>query len=208
MKAFPRSRYWCFALVAGGGLAWDLLSKSWVFRELGYEFHSSEWQLAFPLLWGRFQLRLTTRFNEGALFGIGQGYGWLFAVISVLAVSGILYWLFRRGEARSAWLTVTLALVSAGALGNLYDRLHLHGCTDPGGRPRYGVRDFIDCTIPGLKFEPPFSLRLIPEYEWPTFNFADSFLVAGACMLALNAFFGDASCQKPAARGPIPCGGP
>jgi len=187
MTPVPRGRYWCFGLVAGCGLACDLATKSWVFQVLGYEFHSSSWSLDFPLLWGRFSLRLTTRFNEGALFGIGQGYGWLFALMSVLAVVFMVYWLFVRGEARSAWLTVALALVTAGALGNLYDRLYLHGCTDFNGNPRRGVRDFIDCTIPGVQFEAPFSLRLVPEYDWPVFNLADSFLVAGAVMLGVYA---------------------
>ena len=63
------------------------------------------------LLWGRFEIRLTTLFNEGALFGIGQGFSWLFAALSILAVAGIVYWLFVRGEARSWWLTVTLGLI-------------------------------------------------------------------------------------------------
>lgn len=35
MKAVPASRYWCFAILAGGALAWDLFSKWWVFDELG-----------------------------------------------------------------------------------------------------------------------------------------------------------------------------
>ena len=60
-----------------------------------------------------------TLFNQGALFGIGQGLGWLFAALSILTAAGIVYWLFIRGEARSWWLTVTLGLILAGALGNL-----------------------------------------------------------------------------------------
>src|SRR5215472_13647220 len=143
MKAVPTSRYWCFCLLAAGCLAIDLVSKSWVFAALGAPGGKSRWSWGSNLLWGRFEFRLTTVFNKGALFGIGQGYSWLFALLSLVAAAGIVYWLFVRGHASSWWLTVTLALILAGALGNLYDRLHLHGWRDPDGTPLYGVRDFL-----------------------------------------------------------------
>ncbi len=188
MKAVPASRYWCFGLLVSGGLAADLVSKSWVFAELGAPDRSSEWFCRTDFLWGRFEFRLTTLFNEGALFGIGQGMSWLFAVLSILAAGGIVYWLFIRGEARHWWLTVTLGLILAGALGNLYDRLHLHGWTKPDGRPQHGVRDFLDCTIPGIAFTGSIRPRLVREYHWPVFNIADVCLVSGAVMLTLYSF--------------------
>src|SRR5579864_51021 len=151
MKGVPSSRYWGFGILAAGGLASDLLSKSWVFSELGAPHRDSDLSFATDFLWGRFEFRLSTVFNKGALFGIGQGFSWLFALLSIVAVAGILYWLFVRGHARSWWLTITLGLILAGALGNLYDRLHLHGWTKPDGQPQYGVRDFLDCTIPGIE---------------------------------------------------------
>jgi signal peptidase II len=167
------------------GVASDLLSKSWVFAFLGGANRGSAWTWGTDFLWGRFEFRLFTLFNQGALFGIGQGLGWLFAALSVLAVAGIVYWLFIRGQARSWWLTVTLGLILAGALGNLYDRLHLHGWTDADGNPQQGVRDFLDCTIPGLAFEGSWLPRLKREYRWPVFNLADVYLVTGAIMLTL-----------------------
>jgi len=185
MKAVPRSRYVCFLLLAAGGIASDLVSKAWVFAQLGGENRSSAWSWGTDFLWGRFEFRLSTVFNRGALFGIGQGLGWLFAALSVLAAAGIVYWLFVRGEARSWWLTVTLALILAGALGNLYDRLHLYGGTGADGKPQQGVRDFLHCTIPGFEFRGSYWPRLKREYQWPVFNLADVYLVTGAIMLTL-----------------------
>ena len=207
MTAVPASRYWCFGILAAGGLASDLLSKWWVFSQLGAPHRDSDWTYATDFLWGRFEFRLSTVFNKGALFGIGQGFSWLFALLSVLAVAGILYWLFVRSQARSWWLTITLGLIVAGALGNLYDRLHLHGWTNAQGKPQYGVRDFLNCTIPGIEFASPLRPRLRPEYHWPVFNLADVYLVTGAIMLTLYSFVvpPSAGSQKdPAARGGNP----
>ena len=187
MRAVPISRYWGFGILAAGGVAADLYSKTKVFAELGGPHRSSDWSWGCHFLWGRFEFRLTTLFNEGALFGIGQGYSALFAALSVVAAGGILYWLFVRGEARSWWLTVTLGLILAGALGNLYDRLHLHGWTKADGTPA-GVRDFLDCTIPWLEFAGSIRPRLVRGHQWPVFNFADMFLVTGAIMLTLYSF--------------------
>src|SRR5262249_22271595 len=152
MRGVPVGRYWCFGILAVAGVASDLISKAWVFAELGAPERSSDLLCRSNFLLGRVEFRLTTVFYQGALFGIGPGFSWLFAGLSVVAAGGILYWLFVRGEARSLWLTITLGLVLAGALGNLFDRLHLHGWTKPDGTPQYGVRDFLDCTIPGIEF--------------------------------------------------------
>ncbi len=198
MRAVPASRYWCFAVLAVGGIASDLVSKARVFAELGAPERSSGWFCRTDFLWGRFEFRLTTVFNQGALFGIGQGFSWLFAGLSVVASAGIIYWLFVRGEARSWWLTVTLGLILAGAMGNLYDRLHLHGWTKADGSPQYGVRDFLDCTIPGVEFSGSLRPRLVPEYHWPVFNLADVYLVTGAIMLTLYSFLVPPRKEKPA----------
>lgn len=188
MNSVPKSRYWCFALLVLSGLAWDLGSKSWVFGTLGYPNGVSDWSWSCGLLWGTFTIRFFTHFNQGALFGIGQGMSLVFAGLSLVAVTAVVYWLFVYRAAQSWWLTVTLGLITAGALGNLYDRLYLHGCV-AGGHPMYGVRDFIECTIPWIGIERnPFRMHLIPEWVWPIFNFADTYLVTGAIMLALHSF--------------------
>ena len=125
-------------------------------------------------------LGFRTSLNEGALFGFGQGYSTAFAVVSVVAALFILYWLFVVGEARDRLLCIALGLVTAGILGNLYDRLGWHGLLWPDFQPgRAGqsilaVRDFIHFTV--------------GSFEWPTFNLADSFLVCGAALLVWHSF--------------------
>jgi signal peptidase II len=105
---------------------------------------------------------------------MGQGKSWLFATLSVLAIAGILYWLFVAKAARDLLLTLTLAGISAGILGNLYDRLGLWGGETPDGQTIYAVRDWI--------------LFRYGKHTWPNFNIADSLLVCGACVLILHAW--------------------
>ncbi len=181
MKPVPANRFLCFFLFAIGGLSWDLYSKSTVFNSLGYPASSSDWVQTYLGGWTTFCLY--TNFNPGALWGIGQDYTWLFSGLSVVAAIGVIYWLFVARAARSLWLTVSLALIMAGTLGNLYDRLGLHGCVDPmTGSRKYAVRDFLLLT-----FGPP-DLAMPDRFHWPVFNFADVFLVTGAIMLVLQSF--------------------
>lgn len=174
------------------GVLLDLGSKSWIFSALGMpgeykyrddpELHAT-WWIAEDLF--GFQ----TSLNQGALFGIGQGKVGLFAAFSCVAITGILGWLiFFRGLS-SRFLTITLGMITAGILGNLYDRLGLHGLKwnyadsfhSPPlhqiGDPVYAVRDWI--------------LVMIGSYHWPNFNIADSLLVCGAILIGIFAFFVD-----------------
>jgi signal peptidase II len=117
--------------------------------------------------------------NEGALFGIGQGRVWLFVVLSIAAAIAIPLWLFRYGAARDAWLTFALGCVMAGVLGNLYDRLGLHGEVWPAngeraGETAYAVRDWM-------------LWQANNRWRWPNFNVADSLLVVGAGVMLLHA---------------------
>ncbi len=191
MTSVPVSRYVCFLLVASSGLAWDLYSKSAVFADLGYSDLDRQIVVvpgkhvifdappgthgaSIPYLNGWTKFRLFPNFNPGALWGIGPKHTWLFACFSVLAVLAVVYWLFGHRAAISWWLTVSLSLILAGTLGNLCDRIGLHGCTDAAGQPIRAVRDFLFFTFGG--------------YHFPIFNFADSFLVTGAIMLILHSF--------------------
>lgn len=180
MKPAPLKRHICFWLIVAVGLTADLLSKSLVFSELGFPNRQSQWRWTLD---GKDVFYFHTTFNQGALWGLGQGWGWLFALVSVGAVCGILYWLFIRGAAASLWLTITLGLVMAGTLGNLYDRLYLHGCVyAPTGEPLYGVRDFLQMNLPLASFTP------LNDLQWATYNVADVFLITGAVMLFLQSF--------------------
>ncbi len=161
---------------------WDLYSKSLIFTQLGFpgrqgKVHHWLGQLS--------TFSLYTSFNEGALWGVGQGYAWLFAALSVVAVFVILYVLLGTPAGRSNWLTFALCLVLGGTLGNLYDRLGLHGCINAEtGRPYLAVRDFL--------------LFTFGTYSWPVFNYADVFLVTGTGMLVAYSFWSERQAAKQA----------
>jgi len=102
-------------------------------------------------------------YNEGAAFSfLGDATGWqrwMFAALALVVSSGMAWWLSRT--ARNDWRTaLPFALVIGGALGNLVDRI------------RFGhVVDFIQWYW--------------RDHYWPTFNVADSAIVAGAIALLL-----------------------
>jgi signal peptidase II len=186
----PASRVVLFVLLTVAALTVDLFSKSIVFNDLGYPgadpnptaagkherfgFPTTREGESVPYIHfdGWIQFRLLTSFNKGALWGLGQDYTWLFAGLSMAAVIGIPVWLFGFSAARSLWLTIALALILGGTLGNLYDRIGLHGCRDSQGAPLPAVRDFL--------------LFTFGTFHWPVFNFADVFLVTGASMLVVH----------------------
>ena len=171
-----------FALLALGGAAADLWTKHWAFRRLGMPGTGPPWVLIPGVL------RLETSLNEGALFGLGDGLSGLFAGLSVVALAGILWWVAWGRAWQDRWLIVALGLVSAGVLGNLYDRLGLHQLRwhtvvlNPdatvrhyAGDPVYAVRDWIH-------------VHYYDRFDWPIFNLADSMLVCGVLMLLVHAY--------------------
>ena len=73
MKAVPRNRYIAFVAIAAIGCFVDLVTKQWIFAQMGMPFDQpSHWLV--PEIFG-----FTISLNEGALFGIGQGQVPLFA---------------------------------------------------------------------------------------------------------------------------------
>lgn len=182
------TRYGLFFLLAAGGLWADLATKEWIFSKLGLPGEQPVWWII-PQVFG-FQ----TSLNEGALFGLGQGWSLIFAFVSILFAAAVMAWLFLLGAARSRFLTCTMALITAGILGNLYDRLGLHRLRWPettamhqAGEPVYAVRDWI--------------LVMIGRWPWPNFNIADSLLVCGVFLLLLQALF-FAESDAATAKGP------
>ena len=70
------------------------------------------------LLWGAVYLNLTR--NSGAAFSLGSDYTFVFPIIAVIVLAGIV-WLSRR--LRSVAWGVALGLIAGGAVGNLGDRI-------------------------------------------------------------------------------------
>lgn len=167
MKAVPANRYITFFSIAVVGCLVDLATKNWIFNQPGMSEGRTWW------IW-QDVFGFKTDTNTGMLFGMGRGLTPVFAALSIAAAVGILVWLFYAGAARDRLLCVALACVTAGILGNLYDRLGLHGLRTGSDEPLYAVRDWI--------------LVMIGRWPWPAFNIADSLLVCGAAMLVWHAF--------------------
>lgn len=170
----PFRRYLLFVVLAATGCAVDLLTKSLAFERLDWgEVH---W------LWQEhagFQLSL----NEGALFGFGQGQVFWFALMSVIAAIAIPVWLFYFRIANDLWMTIALGGVTGGILGNLYDRLGMHGLIWPVGYPKaglpaYAVRDWI-------------LWQYSDQRQWPNFNIADALLVTGAIAIFVRVLWSE-----------------
>lgn len=168
----PSRRGWfLFAGIAALGAAIDLVSKTVVFDRLGMPGE----QPGILLLPG--MLSIETNLNEGALFGMGQGLGMVFAAVSLVAIVGIVAMVAQPATRGDRWLLVALGLITGGIIGNLYDRLGLPGLAWHAPAPRRGdavfaVRDWIHFKLDGI-------------IDWPIFNLADSWLVIGAALLVL-----------------------
>jgi signal peptidase II len=169
ITAVPVSRLVVFWLIAIGGCALDLLTKHWVFQWRGMPRAHNEWWIWEPFV------GIETALNRGALFGLGGGFGRVFAMLSVAAAVGILFWLFYGGAARDRWLTIALGCVMAGIAGNLYDRVGLSWQPHMSEDWSSAVRDWI--------------LFRYGSHTWPNFNIADSLLVSGAAILLWHSFF-------------------
>ena len=187
IPAWRSPRAWAvLLLVVAAALALDLWSKDWAFRTvanapvvLRYEDVAGNPGYSIPWHPGRRVvepnlLDLHLVLNHGAVFGIGQGRGAVFIGFTVLAV-GTALWVFgRHTGARSHVSHVGLALVLAGGLGNMVDRVSVGA-----------VRDFLHL-FP--RRELPFGLH------WPggsnewfpwVFNVADMELIAGMALLMI-----------------------
>lgn len=165
----PLSRYLIYGGIASGGCLIDLLTKHWVFDWLGIPGSQPIWWI-----WKGY-FGIETSLNGGALFGMGQGQSAIFAVISVAAFLGIVYWLFLAGGARDCWMTTATGFITAGIFGNLFDRL---GLWTPPWAPQQRITMVRDWVL----------WCYGEEHKWPNFNLADVFLVTGAIMLLLHAF--------------------
>ena len=161
------SKTWSFATVAGEPIDMD--------RVRTHGANAVPFHEGVTVVPGVLDLRLTV--NRGAVFGIGQGQRWLFAVVSV-AATGIIVQVFRRTPAKARAYQAALGLILAGALGNLYDRL------------RYaGVRDMLHL-FPEVKLPLGWRWPGGNPYLYPwIFNVADVALVVGVAALLLHMFF-------------------
>jgi len=102
-------------------------------------------------------LHLTYVQNTGAAFGLFQGHTVTFILLSAAVAAWIVLELMRKRHRRWS-ITLAMALILGGAIGNLIDRL-VFGY----------VIDFIDVRV------------------WPVFNVADSSITIGVGLLMWHA---------------------
>jgi signal peptidase II len=91
-------------------------------------------------------------------------------IFGSVAIIGIIAWLLVASRQLSSWSAVGLALLLAGATGNVTDRM-IHGA----------VTDFLTVW-----------LRFLPWHifnPWPTFNVADSAVTIGAILIVFEVLF-------------------
>src|SRR5256714_13459321 len=135
----------------------DQASKAWAVRRLRFEDRTII----------RGALDLVYAENRGIAFGQlqeGGAFGrWFFVVLACAAAIAVLFYFFRtpRNDDR---ILGACALLLAGILGNLTDRVRLGF-----------VIDFIHVHA--------------GQYHWPTFNFADASISLGALLLAYDLIF-------------------
>lgn len=144
-------------LISVAVFAADRWTKTWVAAHIAIGG-------AIPVIPG--VLRITHWTNEGAAFSLFANSAsphmvrWglvAFTLSAALVVLIAMVWLGNR----FTLVTVALALILGGALGNVHDRI------------QYGsVVDFIEVHV--------------FRYHWPDFNVADSAVVTGACLLLLD----------------------
>jgi len=104
--------------------------------------------------------------NTGAAFGSFKGNNVFFILISIIALVVVTI-LLLRARLRDAWRDLSLALLLAGILGNLTDRL-LYG----------HVIDFL-----------LFNLHVRYADPWPAFNVADSCISIAVVLFIIHSFW-------------------
>ena len=109
---------------------------------------------------GFFHLTYIT--NDGMAFGINFPFGiYIFSTISII-LTAILFWYLWTIREENIILRSGVAMILAGAIGNLIDRLLLGE-----------VVDFLDF--------------MIGDLHWYVFNFADSFVTIGMGIILYDA---------------------
>ncbi len=106
-------------------------------------------------------VRLTMVHNEGAAFGLGQGNQWAFVIIAAVILAWIVGWLLI-GKKHGKVEVVSLALIAAGAVGNVIDRVQ-----------QGYVVDFFEFTF----------------FKFPVFNVADICITCGVVLFVICVLF-------------------
>ena len=155
-----------FLVLSFSALAVDQASKFWARAAA----EGAEGRSILALWPGVFEFKLV--YNEGIAFGLLPGLGvWLAPIGVVIAGGAAWYSLKHPHESRATH--VTMALLAAGAVGNLIDRLAYGRVTD---------------------------MLWVRAIEFPVFNVADVCITVAGAMLALSAISELFKRERPAAE--------
>lgn len=110
--------------------------------------------------------------NRGAAWGMLEGQMWLFAVITIAVIAGILYYFHKHAQGQPLF-QLSLMVILGGAIGNFIDRM-LRG----------EVVDFVDVLIP------------VVNYHFPIFNIADAALTIGVILMIIFVIYDEKQEKK------------
>ncbi len=146
-------QYLWMALAATGVVAADQITKYFVVQQI--PLHTQV-----PVIEGLFHLTYVQ--NDGAAFSILQGQQWLFTVLFVVLTLAVVWEFWHKNMPFTAFDRWCIALIWAGGLGNMIDRLRLGY-----------VVDMIE----------------VDFMTFPVFNVADCFISCGCIALLISLVF-------------------
>jgi signal peptidase II len=153
-----------YLLAAFGIYLADQASKAWAAKTLRFGGERVVIRGYFQFMYAENPGIAFSQLQEGGAFG-----RWFFVVLAVLAAIAVLYY-FLRTPRNDDRMLGACALLLAGIVGNLTDRVRLGY-----------VIDFI--------------VLHAGNHYWPTFNIADASISVGALLLAYDLIFGHRSKQ-------------
>lgn len=110
--------------------------------------------------------------NRGAAWGMLEGQMWLFAIITIAVIIGILYYFHKHAKGQPLF-QLSLMIILGGAIGNFIDRM-----------VRGEVVDFVDVLIPVI------------NYDFPIFNVADAALSVGVVLMIIFVIYDEKQEKK------------
>ncbi len=150
----------------------DQLTKWWVYTHL--ELHRGQIEVI-PGIFSIIHVQ-----NPGAAFSLMRDFEyriWVFIAFGIIAV-GILVDLWRRLPRSDWFVSLCLALILSGAVGNFIDRV-----------TKQSVTDFLRVYTDGLPALHDWLAEKGLMTEWPTWNIADATLVVGVGLFLVHYLF-------------------
>jgi len=149
-------------------IAWMVIAAAIVAADQATKWAIVEWVPLYDRVPINSFMNLTHQKNEGAAFSFLANAGgwqrWFFVVLASVVSGVIAVWIWRIRKEGQVILSMGLAFVLGGAIGNLIDRIRLGHVTD-----------FIQVWF--------------GNWAFPSFNVADAGISVGAALLIIDALF-------------------